>query len=98
VVIEADAGIDLVHELFDAGGGGGVFGKHKYRGARARDAAAEGACSLTSRFYFVEAGDEDAANGFDDDVFQTAADEVIVLFHEAGDESRDIAPLADGVF
>src|SRR3984957_7783002 len=97
-VVEADAGIDLLHYLLDAGGGAGVFGKHKYRGAGARDAAAEGACRLACGFYFVETRYQDAANGLDDHVFQAAADEVIVLFHKAGDEARDIAPLAHGVF
>src|ERR1700744_2012908 len=95
VVVEADAGVYRLHDLLDGQGGSLVLAQHKDRGTGAGDAAAQGAGDPALCLYLVEAGDEHAADRLDDDVFEAAADEVLVLFHKAGHEAGDIAPLAD---
>ncbi len=79
-------------------GGGFVFAEHEDRRTRTGDAAAKGAGGFALLFDLVKTGDQHAADGFDDHVFQRAADEVIVVCHETGYETGDVAPLADGVF
>src|SRR5580658_3606760 len=98
MVVEADALVNVVHDRLQLSRRGFILAEHEDGRARAGDAAAEGAGGFALLLDLVKAGDQHAANGFDDDVFERAADQVIVVLNKSGDEARDVGPLADGVF
>ena len=98
MVVEADLLIDVLHDVFYLPGYCLISAEHEDRRARAGDAAAESAGLFAAFFDRIESGDQHAADGFDDDVFEGAADQVIVVAHETCHQSGDVAPLADGVF
>src|ERR1700761_7679664 len=98
MMVETDAGIDILHDVFYLPGYCLIPAEHEDGRPRARDAAAEGAGLFAALLYRVESGDQHTADRFDDDVFEGAADQVKVLLDKPSYQSGDIAPLADSVF
>src|ERR1700743_1654221 len=97
-MIEPDTGIDILHDVLDRHSRLFIFTQHKYRRSGTRDPPAQRPRRLTFGLDLVKTGDKDAAYGFDDDIFETASDQFIILFYKPGNKTRDIPPLPDGIF